>query len=63
MNKKIKVTFPTYAGDENRMMIIQELKDDYKDYLIIDPNIGEQVNIEKLANLEEVVIMPPISGG
>jgi hypothetical protein len=63
--KRIKVRFPSMAGDTNRTMTIQELKEDYKDYLIIDPKIGEQVDLEKLANLdvEEVVVMPPISGG
>ena len=61
--KKIKVTFPSFVGDESRMMTIQELKNNYKQYLIIDPNIGKQVDMENLANLEEVVVMPPISGG
>ena len=64
--KKIRVRFPNYTGDESRMMTIQELKVDYKDYLIIDPNVGEQVDLERLANLEniqEVVAMPPIAGG
>jgi hypothetical protein len=53
------------AGDTNRTMTIQELKEEYKNYLIIDPKAGEQVDLEKLANLEidEVVAMPPISGG
>lgn len=63
INRKIKVTFPNYTGDESRMMTVQELKEDYKNYLIIDPNVGEQVDLEKLANLEEVVAMPPIAGG
>lgn len=62
-DRKIKVTFPNYTGDENRMMTIQELKENYRNYLIIDPNVGEQVDLEKLANLEEVVAMPPIAGG
>ncbi len=63
--KQIKVRFPSRAGDTNRTMTIQELKEEYKDYLIIDPKVGEQVDLEKLANLdvEEVVAMPPISGG
>ncbi len=63
--KQIKVRFPSMAGDTNRTMTIQELKEEYKDYLIIDPKVGEQVDLEKLANLdvEEVVVMPPISGG
>lgn len=63
--KQIKVRFPSMAGDTNRTMTIQELQEEYKDYLIIDPKVGEQVDLEKLANLEidEVVVMPPISGG
>ncbi len=63
--KQIKVRFPSMAGDTNRTMTIQELKEEYKGYLIIDPKVGEQVDLEKLANLEidEVVAMPPISGG
>lgn len=64
-NRKIKVRFPSMAGDENRMMTVQELKQEYKNYLIVDPKAGKQVDLEKLANLEveEVVAMPPISGG
>ena len=64
--RKIKVTFPNFTGDESRMMTIQELEKDYRGYLIIDPSAGEQVDLEKLANLkdiEEVVVMPPIAGG
>lgn len=60
--RKIRVTFPNYTGDVSRMMTIQELKENYANYLIIDPNVGE-VDLEKLANLEEVVAMPPIAGG
>jgi hypothetical protein len=47
-------------------MTVQQLMQDYKDYLVFDPKVGEQVDLEKLANLEnvnEVVAMPPISGG
>lgn len=65
-NRTIKVRFPSIAGDTDRSMTIQELQEDYKDYLIIDPKVGEQVDLEKLASLEdieEVVVMPPISGG
>lgn len=65
-NRTIRVRFPSIAGDTNRSMTIQELKEDYKDYLIIDPRVGESVDMNKLANLEdieEVVAMPPISGG
>lgn len=63
--RKIKVRFPSMAGDEDRMMTVQQLQQEYKDYLIIDPRVGEQVDIRKLANLEidEIVAMPPISGG
>lgn len=65
-NRKIKVRFPSMAGDEDRTMTIQELQQDYEGYLIIDPIEGEQVDLRKLANLEdinEVVAMPPIQGG
>jgi len=64
--RQIKVRFPSMAGDENRMMTVQELKQEYKNYLIFDPKAGEQVDLEKLANLEninEVVAMPAIKGG
>jgi hypothetical protein len=64
--RKIKVRFPSMAGDEDRMMTAQQLQQEYKDYLIIDPRVNEQVDLRKLANLEdihEVVAMPPISGG
>ena len=62
----IEVRFPSMMGDTNRVMTVQELKEDYKNYLIIDPRVGERVDIYGLANLEdikEVVVMPPISGG
>jgi len=65
-NRTISVRFPSMTGDTNRSMTIQELKEEYKDYLIIDPRAGEQVDMERLANLdniEEVVVIPPISGG
>lgn len=61
--KKIKVTFPSYAGDESKLMTVQEIKNEYKNYLILDPLVNGQVDLEKLANLEEVVVMPPIAGG
>lgn len=65
-DRLIKVRFPSMAGDEDRMMTVQQIRQEYKDYLIFDPKVGEQVDLEKLANLEdieEVVAMPPISGG
>jgi hypothetical protein len=65
-DRLIKVRFPSMAGDEDRTMTVQQLMQDYKDYLVFDPKVGEQVDLEKLANLEnvnEVVAMPPISGG
>lgn len=64
-DRQIKVRFPSMAGDEDRMMSVQELKQEYKNYLIIDPKAGEQVDLEKLANLDidEIVAMPPIAGG
>lgn len=64
--RKINVRFPSRRGDENRTMTIQEIQEEYKDYLIIDPAAGEQVDLKKLANLDniqEVVVMPPIAGG
>ncbi len=47
-----------YLGDTNRLMTIQELKEDYKDFLLIDSKSGESIDIEKLENLdiEEVVV-------
>jgi hypothetical protein len=65
-DRQIKVRFPSMVGDENKMMTVQQLKKEYKDYLIFDPQVGEQIDLEKLANLEnvnEVVVIPPISGG
>ncbi len=65
-DRLIKVRFPSMSGDEDRMITVQQLRQEYKDYLIFDPKVGEQVDLEKLANLEdvqEVVAMPPISGG
>lgn len=61
--KKIKVTFPSYRGDDSKMTTIQELKQEYKDYLIIDPTVNKQVDMENLLNLNEVIVMPPIAGG
>lgn len=63
--RMINVRFPSMAGDTDRTMTVQELQQEYKDYLIIDPRVGEQINLKDLANLEisEVVAMPPISGG
>lgn len=65
-DRLIKVRFPSMAGDEDRMITVQQLRQKYKDYLIFDPKVGEQVDLEKLANLDEineVVAMPPVSGG
>lgn len=64
-DRKIKVRFPSMAGDENREITVQQLQQEYKNYLIIDPKAGEQVDLRKLADLDivEVVAMPPISGG
>jgi hypothetical protein len=65
-DRLIKVRFPSMAGDEDRMITVQQLTQEYKDYLIFDPKVGKQVDLEKLANLEnvnEVVAVPPISGG
>ena len=65
-DRLIKVRFPSMVGDEDKMITVQQLRQEYKDYLIFDPKVGEQVDLEKLANLEnvnEVVVIPPISGG
>ena len=62
----VKVRFPSMAGDENREITVEQLQEEYKNYLIIDPRVGKQVNLRDLANLEnidEVVAMPPIAGG
>lgn len=65
LQKKIRVRFPDWTGDRDQIMTIQELRDNHGECMIIDPNIGEQVSIEDLANLNipEVVAMPPIRGG
>lgn len=64
-DRKVKVRFPSMAGDENREITVQQLQKEYKDYLIIDPKVNEQVDLKELANLDidEVVAMPPIAGG
>lgn len=63
--KKINVRFLNSSGDSNRTMTIQELKDNHSECLIIDPSVGEHINIEDLVNLNipEVIAMPPIQGG
>lgn len=57
-NRTIKVRLSSMVGETNRSMTIQELKEDYIDYLIIDTKSGESIDIEKLENLEieEVVV-------
>jgi len=57
-NRTIKVRLSSMVGDTNRLMTIQELEEDYKDYLLIDSKSGESIDIEKLENLdtEEVVV-------
>lgn len=55
-NRTIKVRFSSMLGDTNRSMTIQELKEDYKDYIIIDTKSGECIDIEKSTNLEEIVV-------
>ncbi len=57
-NRTIKVRLSSMVGDTNRLMTIQELKEDYKDYLLIDTKSRESIDIEKLENLdtEEVVV-------
>lgn len=57
-NITIKVRLSTMAGDTNRLMNIQELKEDYKDYLLTDTKSGKSIDIEKLeiSGIEEVVV-------
>ncbi|TRZ89592.1 MAG: hypothetical protein D4R88_05205 [Methanosarcinales archaeon] len=57
-NRTLKVRLSSMVGDTNRLMTIQELKEDYIDYLIIDTKSGESIDIEKLENLdtEEVIV-------
>lgn len=57
-NRTIKVRLSSMVGDTNRLMNIQELKEDYKDYLLIDNKSGESIDMEKLENsdIEEVVV-------
>ncbi|PWB51195.1 MAG: hypothetical protein C3F06_10255 [Candidatus Methanoperedenaceae archaeon] len=54
----IKVRLSTMVGDTNRLMTIQELKEDYKDYLLTDTKSGESMDIDKLEilDIEEVVV-------
>jgi hypothetical protein len=67
MRRRINVRFPDMCGDTNRSMTIQELKDSYGHCMLIDPKVGEKVEILDLTDLdksiEEVVAMPPIRGG
>lgn len=65
INREIKVRCPSISGDISITMSIEELKKEFKDYLIIDPTVGEKVDLEKLANLEidEVVVISPVQGG
>lgn len=56
--RTIKVRLSTMVGDTNRFMTIQELKEEYKDYLLTDTKSGESMDIEKLeiSGIEEVVV-------
>ena len=57
-NRTIKVKLSSMVGDTNRLMTIQELKEYYKDYLLIDTKSGENIDIDKLETLdiEELVV-------
>ncbi|MCZ7380332.1 MAG: hypothetical protein O8C64_01965 [Candidatus Methanoperedens sp.] len=57
-NRTIKVRLSSMVGDTNRLMTIQELKEYYKDYLLIDTKSRESIDIEKLENsdTEEVIV-------
>ncbi|VVB89910.1 Uncharacterised protein [uncultured archaeon] len=48
-------------GERNIVMTIRELQKNYKDYLIINPIIGDEINIEDLPDLDisEVLAKPP----
>lgn len=67
MQKIVHVRFPDFTGDTSRSMTIQELKDNYGGCMLIDPRVGEQVEILDLTDLDrqitEVVAMPAIRGG
>lgn len=67
MKRKINVRFPDFTGDTSRSMTIQELKDSYSHCMLIDPRVGEKVDILDLRDLdkgiEEVVALPGIRGG
>ncbi len=63
--KKIMVRFPDYSGDSSREMTIQELKDNHRGCLLINPETRESVTTDEIEvlDLREVVAMPPIQGG
>ena len=67
MQKIVNVRFPDMCGDTNRSMTIQELKDSYSHCMLIDPRVGEKVEILDLTDLDrqinEIVAMPAIRGG
>ncbi|NJD54572.1 MAG: hypothetical protein FIB07_17140 [Candidatus Methanoperedens sp.] len=60
-DKMIKVRFQSMLGERNIIMTIRELQKNYKDYLIINPIVGEKINIEDLSDLDisEVLAKPP----
>lgn len=60
--REIKVRMPTQKGDEAVVMSEQELKEKQKDgWLVVDNQNGELV--EKVNDVEDVTIFPPVSGG
>lgn len=60
-DRPIKVRFQSMLGEQNISMTIHKLQEDYKEYIFIDPNVGKNVNIEDLANMDipEVIARPP----
>ena len=60
-DRLIKVRFQSMLGEQDIYMTIHKLKEDYKEYIILDQDTGEKVNIDDLAdmNIQEVVARPP----
>lgn len=60
--RKINVRMPTQKGDEAVVMTENELKQKQKNgWLVVDKKNGELV--EKLNEVEDVTIFPPVAGG
>lgn len=60
--KKIKVRKPCSEGDKTELMSVPEIEEKVEEgWVVVDPLTGELV--EKVSELEEVTIFPPVSGG